>query len=75
MTCDSCKYWRPLGTAGQCHRYPQTVTKSPREWCGEHFPAPTVRIPVLDIMTEGLDKPTEASDIPKKRGRPRRIDQ
>ena len=63
-----------MGLAGQCRRFPQVVTKAGSDWCGEHSPAietpppaaQTVVLPVVEAMTEGLDKP-------RKRGRPPKV--
>jgi hypothetical protein len=63
-----------MGLAGQCRRFPQVITKAGSDWCGEHSPALTAGLPILDMMTEGLDKPKDAGDYPKKRGRRPRID-
>ena len=68
--CGTCLYWSPVGKAGQCRRYPSAVTKAEMDWCGEHSLAPVqAPIPVVDIMTTGLDKPVEG----KRRGRPRKV--
>jgi hypothetical protein len=53
--CDSCVYYRGRHAddaavrraeeaghpfpPGFCRRYPEPVTKSPEDWCGEHKPA------------------------------------
>lgn len=77
MSCETCKFFKTEGARdgafGLCRRYPQALSKSGKDWCGEHFPAPIQRIPVVDMMTTGQDVPRNAGDIPKKRGRPRRI--
>jgi hypothetical protein len=45
---------------GNCHRYPQAVSKSPADWCGEFVmqQAETVELPVVEMQQE-----------PKRRGR------
>jgi hypothetical protein len=36
-SCISCKFFITGGQLGSCHRYPQSLTKAPSEWCGEYF--------------------------------------
>lgn len=39
MNCKTCKYWySPKGfdAMGICRRFPQSQTKAPDDWCGEH---------------------------------------
>jgi len=39
MNCATCKYWfspKGFNAMGFCRRFPQTQTKAPDDWCGEH---------------------------------------
>ena len=45
-TCVNCTYYQSYENMGQCRRFPQAVTKSGADWCGEH----TVK--VYDIASD-----------------------
>jgi hypothetical protein len=63
-TCDQCKYFEVVQQkVGVCRRYPRTINKSAKEWCGEFMPGQVIAevVPVYDITTDQF--------IPKKRGR------
>ena len=42
-SCIACKFFITGGQLGTCHRYPQTLNKSPTEWCGEFIFANVAR--------------------------------
>ena len=51
-TCISCKFFITGGKLGSCHRYPQSLTKAPSEWCGEFIFANVAR-----TKDEVMDEP------------------
>jgi len=51
-TCISCKFFITGGKLGSCHRYPQSLTKSPSDWCGEFIFANVAR-----TKDEVMDEP------------------
>jgi hypothetical protein len=42
-SCIACKFFITGGQLGACHRYPQSLNKSPSDWCGEFIFAKVVR--------------------------------
>jgi hypothetical protein len=42
-SCIACKFFITGGQLGSCHRYPQSLTKAPSEWCGEFIFANVAR--------------------------------
>ena len=51
-SCIACKFFITGGQLGSCHRYPQSLTKAPSEWCGEFIFANVAR-----TKDEVMDKP------------------
>ena len=51
-TCIACKFFITGGKLGSCHRYPQSLTKSPSDWCGEFIFANVAR-----TKDEVMDEP------------------
>lgn len=41
VECQDCRYFEPIveTVEGYCHRYPATVRKGVRDWCGEFVAA------------------------------------
>jgi hypothetical protein len=75
--CSSCLFFTEGGHIGTCKRYPNSVIKSPNEWCGEYKlfarkpiidPIPVV-VPDIEIK---FVEPTKVEEPTKKRGRPAR---
>jgi hypothetical protein len=70
-SCLSCKFFITGGKLGACHRYPQSLTKSPSEWCGEFFFANVARTKdevVPEPITNNLleSKPIQIENKPKR---------
>jgi hypothetical protein len=70
-SCLSCKFFITGGKLGACHRYPQSLTKSPSEWCGEFLFANVARTKdevVPEPITNNLleSKPIEIENKPKR---------
>ena len=42
-SCLSCKFFITGGQLGACHRFPQSLNKSPSDWCGEFIFANVAR--------------------------------
>ena len=70
-SCLSCKFFITGGKLGACHRYPQSLTKSPSEWCGEFLFANVARTknevvpePIISNLLES--KPIEIENKPKR---------
>lgn len=51
-SCIACKFFITGGQLGSCHRYPQSLTKAPSEWCGEFIFANVAR-----TKDEVMDEP------------------
>ena len=70
-SCLSCKFFITGGKLGACHRYPQSLTKSPSEWCGEFLFANVARTKdevVPEPITSNLleSKPIQIENKPKR---------
>ena len=71
-TCLSCKFFITGGQLGACHRFPQSLNKSPSDWCGEYIFANVARtkdeiIPESTIIDNLLEsKPIQIVDKPKR---------
>ena len=70
-TCLSCKFFITGGQLGACHRFPQSLNKSPSDWCGEYIFANVARtkdeiIPDPYIISQLENKPIQISDKPKR---------
>jgi hypothetical protein len=70
-SCLSCKFFITGGKLGACHRYPQSLTKSPSEWCGEFLFANVARTKdevVPEPITNNLleSKPIQIENKPKR---------
>jgi len=70
-SCLSCKFFITGGKLGACHRYPQSLTKSPSEWCGEFLFA-NVAITKDEVVPEPIisnlleSKPIQIENKPKR---------
>ena len=42
-SCIACKFFITNGQLGACHRFPQSLNKSPSDWCGEFIFANVAR--------------------------------
>jgi len=68
----SCKFFITGGQLGTCHRYPQTLNKSPSDWCGEFIFANVARtkdeiIPEPSVINNLLEsKPIQIENKPKR---------
>lgn len=60
-TCLSCKFFITGGQLGSCHRFPQSLNKSPSDWCGEYIFANVAR--TKDELTP---EPTNAPQLESK---------
>jgi len=69
-SCADCKFFLNAQIMGSCRRYPQTINRHMKDWCGEHALIERVMVdsPVYDIMTDTISEP-------KKRGRKPKNDQ
>jgi hypothetical protein len=70
-SCITCKFFITGGKLGACHRYPQSLTKSPSEWCGEYLFANVARTkdevtPDPYIIAQLENKPIQITDKPKR---------
>ena len=71
-TCLSCKFFITGGQLGACHRFPQSLNKSPSDWCNEYIFANVARtkdeiIPEPTIIGNLLEsKPIQIVDKPKR---------
>jgi hypothetical protein len=70
-SCIACKFFITGGKLGSCHRYPQSLTKSPSEWCGEFIFANVARTkdevmdePITNNLLES--KPIQIETKPKR---------
>jgi hypothetical protein len=71
-TCLSCKFFITGGQLGSCHRFPQSLNKSPSDWCGEFIFANVARtknevMPEPTIIDNLLEsKPIQIENKPKR---------
>jgi hypothetical protein len=71
-SCIACKFFITGGQLGACHRFPQSLNKSPSDWCGEFIFANVARtkdeiIPEPTIIGNLLEsKPIQIVDKPKR---------
>ena len=70
-SCIACKFFITGGQLGACHRFPQSLNKSPSDWCGEYIFANVARtkdeiIPDPYIISQLENKPIQISDKPKR---------
>jgi hypothetical protein len=70
-SCIACKFFITGGQLGSCHRYPQSLTKSPSDWCGEYLFANVARTkdevmdePIINNLLES--KPIQIETKPKR---------
>lgn len=70
-SCLSCKFFITGGQLGACHRFPQSLNKSPSDWCGEYIFANVARTkdeltpePIKAPQLES--KPIQIEDKPKR---------
>lgn len=71
-TCLSCKFFITGGQLGACHRFPQSLNKSPSDWCGEHIFANVAR--TKDELTpEPIQAPQLESKPIQIESKPRRL--
>lgn len=70
-SCIACKFFITGGQLGSCHRYPQSLTKAPSEWCGEFIFANVARTkdevmnePIINNLLES--KPIQIETKPKR---------
>jgi hypothetical protein len=70
-TCLSCKFFITGGQLGSCHRFPQSLNKSPSDWCGEFIFANVARTKD-EVMSEPIttnlleSKPIQIETKPKR---------
>jgi len=74
--CISCKFFITGGILGECHRFPQSISKHENDWCGEysknHNYVATI-IPIVNIFDDERAGIVQGTIEPaKKRGRPAR---
>ena len=71
-SCIACKLFITGGKLGSCHRYPQSLTKAPSEWCGEFIFANVAR-----TKDEVMDEPITSNLLESKpiqiKTKPKRI--
>ena len=71
-SCIACKFFITGGQLGSCHRYPQSLTKAPSEWCGEFIFANVAR-----TKDEVMDEPITSNLLESKpiqiKTKPKRI--
>ena len=60
-SCIACKFFITGGQLGSCHRYPQSLTKAPSEWCGEFIFANVAR-----TKDEVMDEPITSNLLESK---------
>lgn len=71
-SCIACKFFITGGQLGACHRFPQSLNKSPSDWCGEFIFANVARtkdeiMPEPTIMDNLLEsKPIQIENKPKR---------
>jgi hypothetical protein len=70
-SCLSCKFFITGGKLGSCHRYPESLTKSPSDWCGEFLFANVARtqdelVPQPIINKQLESKPIQIENKPKR---------
>ncbi len=71
-TCLSCKFFITGGQLGSCHRFPQSLNKSPSDWCGEYIFANVAR--TKDELTpEPIQAPQLESKPIQIESKPRRL--
>ena len=70
-SCIACKFFITGGQLGSCHRYPQSLTKAPSEWCGEFIFANVARTkdevmdePIINNLLQS--KPIQIEIKPKR---------
>jgi hypothetical protein len=71
-SCLSCKFFITGGKLGACHRYPQSLTKSPSEWCGEFLFANVARTKD-EIVPEPIISNLLESKLIQIENKPKRI--
>ena len=62
-SCISCKFFITGGKLGACHRYPESLTKSPSDWCGEFFFANVARTQDELLTQSIISKQLESKPI------------
>jgi len=71
-SCIACKFFITGGQLGACHRFQQSLNKSPSDWCGEFIFANVARtkdeiMPEPTIMDNLLEsKPIQIENKPKR---------
>ena len=71
-SCIACKFFITGGQLGACHRFPQSLNKSPSDWCGEFIFANVARtkdeiIPEPSVINNLLEsKPIQIENKPKR---------
>jgi hypothetical protein len=71
-SCIACKFFITGGQLGACHRFPQSLNKSPSDWCGEFIFANVARtkdevMPEPTIIDNLLEsKPIQIENKPKR---------
>ncbi|CAB4127878.1 hypothetical protein UFOVP96_47 [uncultured Caudovirales phage] len=71
-SCLACKFFITGGQLGSCHRFPQSLNKSPSDWCGEFIFANVARTKdeitpqptIIDNLLES--KPIQIDNKPKR---------
>jgi len=71
-SCIACKFFITGGQLGSCHRYPQSLTKAPSEWCGEFIFANVARTKD-EVMTEPIINNLLESKLIQIETKPKRI--
>jgi hypothetical protein len=70
--CNSCRFFSfALGDRmGICNRYPQSLNKSNKDWCGEY--QLNEKSLSLDAMVQAMTEPVLLTELKKQRGRPKK---
>jgi len=64
-SCIACKFFITGGQLGSCHRYPQSLTKAPSEWCGEFIE----RIKALEFIPHKIKLDIKSNQDAKIKGK------
>lgn len=75
--CISCKFFLGGHILGECHRFPQSISKHENDWCGEYskninYVATIIPINTFDDERKDIVQGTIEQPVKRKAGRPAR---
>ena len=76
--CISCKFFLGGQVLGECHRFPQSISKHENDWCGEYsknhnYVATVINfVNTFDDNREDIVQSTVQQPVKRKAGRPAR---